>query len=141
MWEIHSATDEKLVLINQTENHIHEIPWGAIGSWGELLGIEGDAEVLDAIISLSGTENEPDWGQIYEAYEAGRECPVLPAVGPVTRQGSSSPVEVGESQPLAVFLGRSVIPRVDPIGDALLVKAEEIEAVRDSFRQEIRGEE
>lgn len=136
-WELSSVTDEKLVLVNHEEQHAHEIPWAAIASWGELLGISDNTEVLAYLQAVAvGDAPEPDWETLYAALQAPLAEQARNALNGMPQPLTMAILETAETrtqtQARNLMAPMSVEP-VGPIVEAVQAHAHTIEEARRDF--------
>jgi len=145
-WNLEEVTEEHILLSQHVDGGYkdHLIPWAAIASWGELLGVPDSDIVLEAILreAHEATE-ETDWAALYAAR---RES--LPTPQPVARLQMRSISAAPPLETLVTVQARARqrlgldAPRVltlaettSPINTALADHQDAIDAHADSFRE------
>lgn len=89
-WQISEITDSDVILARSVEGGIatHTIPWQAIASWSELLGVPDYDLVLEAIIRDAHETPDggiTDWSPMYQALRAVRKEEEEPVPAPTVR--------------------------------------------------------
>jgi hypothetical protein len=60
---------EMLMFKDDVAKTVHCIPLAAIASWGELLGIKDEQEVIEFILNYEEGRTDNEWAALYEALE------------------------------------------------------------------------
>lgn len=156
--EVHEATETYLVVyeVDVAGNpRFHQVPWEALASWGELLGIDDPHLTLQVI--LDQDRSEPDWTSLYAALAAvvqAQARATLAANAPVMIPFAHPLLHLEEGELRALETGRAVVQAAqraalgipetaplmraftsdpDPIATAVADHITEIEAARSRF--------
>lgn len=61
--------NEVIMFVDDDDKSVHCIPVQAIASWGELLGITDQDEIIETILNFEETPGENPWGPLYDALQ------------------------------------------------------------------------
>lgn len=59
--------NEVIMFVDNDDQTVHCIPMEAIASWGELLGITDQDEIIETILNFEEHPSENPWGPLYDA--------------------------------------------------------------------------